>query len=1129
MASIDSLSIRISASTTDAQKKVDALVKSLDALVVAIDKLDVSKFEILSQTMNDLSQSFQGLKGAGVKQIEKAAKALKNIESQKESFEPIKKGAEEVSQATQKISENADKVKEGFSSIDSSSIDGMASSMQKASSTLDNTTYKMSAFKELLAKTKIIIPTEGLEKVDKQIEKLTEKVEDLKDKLNYRKENQAGYINSEEMEKDQKKIDGLITELDRLKLKKKELESDGGFRINGNGFASWIKESAQSTASLIGKLGTLGKKISGVVAKFLGIKNAAKAASKATQTFNDAAKKLGKSLTRITKMLKLMVTRMALRAIIKEVGNGFKSLALHSEEFDNAMSGLVNSSKKVGYAFAAMAGPLINALAPAIIYVLNLLTKLLNVLNQIFSAFSGKGTWNKVKDFGGKWSDGFSSANKSAKELKKTILGFDEINQLQDNNSNSGGGSSGDIEDMFDTSPIEDKWKNFANWLKSMWEKADFTDLGRLIGQKLLDALNKIPWNKIKAKAYKLGKSLATLINGFIETPTLARTMGKSIAELLNSAILFANGIVRNLHWDSLGKFIADLFNGFFENIDWYYIKDTVVTGFRGAAIAIQKSIETFDWDNISRTIINGLDVIAEAVKAFFENIDWRELGGNIGEQIEKVIRDTDWREIGQAIGDILQAAIDFTSSLISQLSWEDIKNAIKDLFAGIFDKVDTDVLADIIEGILATAFAIGVGKIALKAAQIAFEEKIKSLVTASAADSAVTEAAEAAGGSVGLSFIAGATAALAGGALGAAIIEAFDLKEGWAEAGTELAKEWYGLTPTEEQTQQVKDFVAVYEGFSGTLEALKNAAKDVLRFFGVDIPQSTYELKDELGNVTKTVDESGKTIIDFSKDTVEAVGNMSTSAIDFADQVESEVSSSTNAVISSVGNLEVEVKKDTDSINKSTNAINFQPLSDKATQMANTLTIEFESVDATVSNTELTMSGSMQTMTKDVASASDEIIKSTDKIKDGMSEDKWTFSGVWEGLKKTFEKAKEAIKGVWNSIADKLNGQHKIFGSTVDIDLPKFAAGGFPEDGLFMANHNEMVGKFSNGKTAVANNEQITAGIAQAVYSAMMSANGGGGSVPVYTTIQIGEEQIARAVTKGQRRMDRRYSPTMA
>lgn len=47
---------------------------------------------------------------------------------------------------------------------------------------------------------------------------------------------------------------------------------------------------------------------------------------------------------------------------------------------------------------------------------------------------------------------------------------------------------------------------------------------------------------------------------------------------------------------------------------------------------------------------------------------------------------------------------------------------------------------------------------------------------------------------------------------------------------------------------------------------------------------------------------------------------------------------------------------------------------------------------------------------------------------------------------------------------------------------IQRFAQGGFPEDGFFYANHNELVGQFSNGKTAVANNEQIIEGIAGGV-----------------------------------------------
>ena len=81
------------------------------------------------------------------------------------------------------------------------------------------------------------------------------------------------------------------------------------------------------------------------------------------------------------------------------------------------------------------------------------------------------------------------------------------------------------------------------------------------------------------------------------------------------------------------------------------------------------------------------------------------------------------------------------------------------------------------------------------------------------------------------------------------------------------------------------------------------------------------------------------------------------------------------------------------------------------------------------------------------------------------------------------------------------------------------FKTGGFPEDGLFFANHNELVGQFSNGKTAVANNEQITQGIAQAVapavYSAVVSAmqNTQRGNSDV--VVNIDGKQVFKAVQR--------------
>lgn len=120
-------------------------------------------------------------------------------------------------------------------------------------------------------------------------------------------------------------------------------------------------------------------------------------------------------------------------------------------------------------------------------------------------------------------------------------------------------------------------------------------------------------------------------------------------------------------------------------------------------------------------------------------------------------------------------------------------------------------------------------------------------------------------------------------------------------------------------------------------------------------------------------------------------------------------------------------------------------------------------------------------------------------------------------------------MKNVWNDIADKLNGEHEVGEGKIKINLPKFAAGGFPdENGIFMANSSEMVGRFTNGRTAVANNAMIVDGIQAGVYNAMMSAMSqiGGNSSYISNEIVVDGEVIARSITKAQEKMNRRYSP---
>lgn len=101
-------------------------------------------------------------------------------------------------------------------------------------------------------------------------------------------------------------------------------------------------------------------------------------------------------------------------------------------------------------------------------------------------------------------------------------------------------------------------------------------------------------------------------------------------------------------------------------------------------------------------------------------------------------------------------------------------------------------------------------------------------------------------------------------------------------------------------------------------------------------------------------------------------------------------------------------------------------------------------------------------------------------------------------------------------------------------VSIPRLKTGGFPdgEDGLFYANHNELVGKFSNGKTAVANNDQIVDGIRSGVYDANQEQNNllreQNKLLRQLLDKDSNSEVSVTTINKAQSRANRRYGKTI-
>jgi len=1340
-------SVPTKAQTTRMVDFADAISK----LSAAIGASNISGF---STDMANLGTAVQTFKRSSVNGITSAVTAMQSLGQQ------AQKTATTISNATPK--------KSGTPSMGNNIGDNQ--NIKNIVASLDKVQVKASGVKGILQKMGMVVPTKSFKTLEENAEKVRQKYEQLRQTL--QKGMDAGKITSDSSEyvKKMAELDGLRNKYDELILKQRQLAQEGGAFATNPAFSKFaqslepFKNSVSQTASilkngLIAGIRFANNHIKSFVSRLTNMGKALKNTVTQGNSATKMAKKFANEIFRVSKMLKLMVTRMALRKVIAEVGDGFKSLAVHSDEFNNSVSSMMNGAKKLGYSFAAMVSPLINALAPAIVYVINLLTKLANIINQVFSALTGSTTWNKAKDFTDSWRDSFEdtadAAKDAEKQIKKTVLGFDELNQLTDNSDkqskNKGGGG---IADMFETEPIDSKWKDIADWLKKMWELGDFYDLGKKLGEKLRDWLESIPWDQIRKTANKLGKSLATLINGFVEVERLGYDIGYTIAQSVNTVFEFLNGFVHNLHWDSIGKFIADTFNGFFENIDWKLIKDTVVTGMAGIAEAIQSFIENFHWDNISNFIINAVDTIVSGIKAFVDGINWYDLGVKIGDQLNKTISGIDWHEVGETLGDVIMAAVDWAYGLVKTFDPEGAIQALTDFLDGICESINFEEvgetlgmalhkLIDVIQGFWGneenrkkvwqaiTDFFNGVAS-QLTLDDFAFLLEVAiglagALALKNALKVLLAEALSM-GSAIAGSIAAGIVAFFVGAEIGKMIGEYLfpddkELYEGYKGiAGTmQMVKDlivsigdfckmyfevWMEdvvaeahlvtanvkdllnigdiITRKKELAEARKEFeeaqahtkalltpdeyvkeIATLGEFKNKLNELGNEFDNLkgkvgeggmLTTFNSDVSmaqQSTEGLKNNTtslaSEITETLNPSMETAqqltsmlnekmeesnsygqkfsemlaeagneteklntvtTQLSDNVASSYKNLATSGEEFhkttkgiADETEKasnkikEAKGTTDGLNTELSNasgkmsdlkrdtedmstsvsmsseimkklsgdlkdtkessknytdMASTVNKDSKDIQSAVDGIKFETAEvslneysqnaiDRYLEMKEAILGDTEEIDTTVNDLDFTEANkefadlstettkSMDDTKKTVETSVQDINKSLDTIKQGMTKEKWTFQGVADGLGETFRRAKDAIKREWNSIAETLNGEHEVASEKIKIDLPKFARGGFPEDGLFYANHSELVGSFANGKTAVANNAQIIEGISSGVYGAVtkaMAQNNGNGKY-ISNTIVVDGEVIARTVTKAQERQDMRYSPT--
>lgn len=148
-------------------------------------------------------------------------------------------------------------------------------------------------------------------------------------------------------------------------------------------------------------------------------------------------------------------------------------------------------------------------------------------------------------------------AKKNTQELQKTLLGFDELNVLQDNSQQQD--KSNPLRDL---EPSE-----FMKKIADLLKNGMFEEAGRELARKLNEMIAKIPWGELGAKLRYYFMGLLDLLYGFVDEfdwKALGAGIRDFIVNLFSNPQEIAEKIMRLIKaaWDAVLDFIWGLFWG---------------------------------------------------------------------------------------------------------------------------------------------------------------------------------------------------------------------------------------------------------------------------------------------------------------------------------------------------------------------------------------------------------------------------------------------------------------------------------------------------------------------------------------------------------------------------------------
>ena len=382
-------------------------------------------------------------------------------------------------------------------------------------------------------------------------------------------------------------------------------------------------------------------------------------------------------------------------------GDALQRMAKQIPEVNRDISTLMSALQNWKNAVGTMFQPLLAAITPILTKVINLLTAVTTKVGEFFAALTAqkyvyKATGANI-DYAKSLDKSTKSQKKANKENEKALGDYDKLQVIQKNkaaDTDAGKYDADAAKGAYKKVPIDPKWQKIADWLKNMWKNGDFFELGAKFAKWMTDLLNKIPWDKIKAVAAKLGKSLATLLNGIFADLEFAKALGRTIGEAFNTALEFAYAFVDWFDFKQFGVFLGTGISEALKTIDWEKLKNLAKKLGKGIADFVTGILETDVIEQIGNALGNIFRTIVDFCYELITNFPFIELGKKLRAGLNNMLNrmfDVDetgksgFTKLGESISKLITGIFRTINEIIGDAETrKKIGKAVTEFFNGI-------------------------------------------------------------------------------------------------------------------------------------------------------------------------------------------------------------------------------------------------------------------------------------------------------------------------------------------------------------------------------------------------------------------------------------------------------------